>query len=116
MLKGSAEVNGVPSLQPPTDQVFTGKVVFNLVEGKGDAEGAVEPSAPKAGAAAPAEKPAAGEIPAAAAAGEKPAAAEGAAPAAAEAKPDAKVEEKPVEVKKKGPGEIGVRVGPYGLR
>lgn len=111
MLKGSAEVNGVPSLQPPTDQVFTGKVVFNLVEGKGDAEGAVEPSAPKAGAAAPAEKPAAaaGEAPATAAAGEKPAAAEGAAAAAAaEAKPDAKEGEKPVEVKKKGPGEVGV--------
>lgn len=26
MLKGTAEVNGVPSLQPPTDQVYTAKV------------------------------------------------------------------------------------------
>jgi hypothetical protein len=106
MIKGTAEVNGVPSLQPPADQVYTSKVMFNLVEGKGDAAEAVEPSAtakPAAGKA-PADKPAAAAEEPAAEGAEKPAAekpaAEGAAPAEGEAKA-----EKPAE-KKKGPGKL----------
>lgn len=163
MLKGTSEVNGVPSLQPPQDQVFTTKVswlfaepgeksgmgskgtvqsstrpfllcaattsaaapcpapalvrccsvcpfttiqvVFNLVEGKGDAPGAVEPSDTKAAAKPADPKAAPGEKPAAAAAGEeaeKPAAAEGDAAAAAAA--PAEGEAKPGGEKKKGPG------------
>jgi hypothetical protein len=108
MIKGTAEVNGVPSLQPPADQVYTSKVVFNLVEGKGDAAEAVEPSTTKPAAAAgkaPADKPApaAAEEPAAAEGAEKPAEKPAAAeaPAGGEAKPA----EKPVE-KKKGPGRL----------
>lgn len=105
MLKGTSEVNGVPSLQPPQDQVYSTKVVFNLVEGKGDAPGAVEPSDAKA--AKPADPKAAAaegeEKPAAAAEGEKPAAAaEGQATAPAEG------EAKPAAEKKKGP-EVNVQ-------
>jgi pyruvate/2-oxoglutarate dehydrogenase complex dihydrolipoamide acyltransferase (E2) component len=69
MMKGSAEVNSVASLQPSTDQLFTTKINFNLVDKL--------PAGAAAAAAPAAAKPAA---PAAAAAEEEPAAA---APAAA---------------------------------
>lgn len=81
---------------------FPIQVIFNLVEGKGDAPGAVEPSDTKAAAkpadpkaAAPADKPAAAE--------EEPAAAEGDAAAAAPAEAEAK----PAGGDRKGPGRAG---------
>ncbi|WIA17530.1 hypothetical protein OEZ85_014361 [Tetradesmus obliquus] len=66
MLKGSAEVNSVASLQPSTDQLFTTKVNFNLVD-KLPAGAAAAAAAAVAPAAAAVDKPAA---PAAAAAAE----------------------------------------------
>lgn len=107
MQKGSAEVNGVPSLQPPADQVYTTRVVFNLVEGKAVGP-SVEPSDPKAAAGA-------GDKAAAAAPGDKAGAAD--APAAAEGKEEVKApaaaegEAKPAEEKKKGPGGLAVGWG-----
>lgn len=112
MVKGTAEVNGVPSLQPPADQVYTSKVTFNLVEGKGDGEPSVEPSQPGAKpgdkpAPAAAAAPAGAEAPAGngtAAAGGKPPA-EDAPPAPAGDSADGrKADGKAEDDKKKGPG------------
>jgi pyruvate/2-oxoglutarate dehydrogenase complex dihydrolipoamide acyltransferase (E2) component len=71
MIKGSAEVNSVASLQPSADQLFTTKINFNLVEklpagaAAAEAPAAAKPAAP---AAAAEEEPAAQAAAAAAAA------------------------------------------------
>jgi len=113
MLKNTGEVNGVPSLQPPADQVYTTKVVFNLVEGKGDGTASVEPSVP---VAKPGDKPAGNKTTAEQPAGDKPAAegqekpADAGKPAEGAAPPEGtKDEKKPGEDKKddkKGPGGV----------